>query len=145
MGTNETLDPGRLCTFGCAAYVQTEKGLRDGKGGQVRWKGMFAGYSPLSPAWLILDPCSGRIREAYHVRFVESKPGLNEDRGGDAPQDREATRVQLVPQTMEKTQSEEGSPRDPTGTCNSRSPGQRDHLREGEQCGAEHGGREYGH
>ncbi len=34
VGTGETRKPDRLCTFGCTAYVQIEKGLRDGKGGR---------------------------------------------------------------------------------------------------------------
>ncbi|MCP5023831.1 MAG: hypothetical protein GY930_18945, partial [bacterium] len=100
VGTGETFEPCRLRTFGCAAYVQMEKGLRDGKGGDVRWNGIFVGYSPESPAWLILDPCSGRIREAYHVKFVEDKPGFDVGQGGGMPQGREITVTQPTPQTM---------------------------------------------
>ncbi len=99
-GTGDTLEPRRLYTFGCTAYVQIERGLRDGKGGDVRWKGMFAGYSLESPAWLILDPCSRRVREAYHVKFVESEPGLHMNQRRGAPPAAEVPEPQLVPTTM---------------------------------------------
>ncbi len=60
-------------------------------------RGMFAGYSPDSPAWLILNPCSERIREAYHAKFVESEPGLREEQEDDKPHTREVPGIHQSP------------------------------------------------
>ncbi len=134
VGTDETLEPHRLRTFGCAAFVQMEKGLRDGKGGDVRWKGMFVGYSPESPAWLILDPSSGRIREAYHVKFVEDEPGLSVGQGGGMPQGREVPVTQPAPQvTAEARQGEPAELEDePEQAVDAGGEGRDTDLREGE-------------
>ncbi|MCP4126994.1 MAG: hypothetical protein GY753_08035, partial [Gammaproteobacteria bacterium] len=107
VGTGETPELRRLHTFGCAAYVQIDKGLREGKGGDVRWKGVFVGYSPESPAWLVLDPRSGRIREAYHVKFVDSEPGMCRGQGGAAYQNKRLNSAQFGPQATEETQHRE--------------------------------------
>ncbi len=106
-GTGEAPELSRLHTFGCAAYVQMEKGLRDGKGGDVRWKGTFVGYPPDSPAWLVLDPDSERIREAYHVKFVNNEPGMRGNQGSTARESARPTIAQLEPQATKETQCRE--------------------------------------
>ncbi len=49
---------------------------RGGKGQDVRWKGIFVGYSPHSPEWLIFDPRSGNVRASSNVRFAENESGF---------------------------------------------------------------------
>ncbi len=66
-----------LKVWGCAAYVQIKPKDRRGKSQNVRWKGIFVGYSPHSPEWLILDPRSNRIRASSNVRFTEGVSGFH--------------------------------------------------------------------
>ncbi len=61
--------------FGCMAYIQIPKALRRGKTQNPNWTGIMVGYSESSPEWIILDPESGRLRNAFHVKFDENSPG----------------------------------------------------------------------
>ncbi len=65
-----------LKVFGCRAFVTIPKSLRKGKGGDVRWRGIMVGYSPKSPEYLIYDPTSQKIRNAYSVVFHEDICGF---------------------------------------------------------------------
>ncbi len=62
--------------FGCAAFVQIPKSLREGKLGAVAWKGTLMGYSTSSPEWLVLNLQTLQVRKAYSVRFIESESGF---------------------------------------------------------------------
>ncbi len=75
LATGRKPDYSRMRVFGCLAYVQIPKSQRKGKLGHVAWKGIFMGYSTQSPEWLIYDPRSGRVRNAYSVTFDERKKG----------------------------------------------------------------------
>ncbi len=42
----------------------------------MAWEGILVGYSTQSPEWIILDPRSNRLRNAYSVTFNENVRGL---------------------------------------------------------------------
>ncbi len=74
--TNKKVTLKNLRVWGCAAYVQINPKDRKGKSQDVRWKGIFVGYSPHSPEWLILDTRSNKIRTSSNVRFAEDVSGF---------------------------------------------------------------------
>ncbi len=71
-GTGQKPDVSRLKVFGSKAFVQIPKADRKGKLSDTAWVGMMVGYSTQSPEWVILDPRSNRLRNAYSVTFNES-------------------------------------------------------------------------
>ncbi len=75
-GTGHKPDLSRLRVFGCKAYVQVPKVQRTGKLSNTAWTGVMMGYSTQSPEWMILDPRSGRLRNAYSATFNERKSGF---------------------------------------------------------------------
>ncbi len=47
-----------------------------GKLSNTAWQRVMVGYSTQSPEWIILDPRSGKLRNAYSVTFNEGAPGF---------------------------------------------------------------------
>ncbi len=74
--TGERPDLSRARVFGCKAYVQIPKSQRKGKLRNTVRTGIMVGYSTQSPEWIILDPKSRRLRNAYSVTFDEETSGL---------------------------------------------------------------------
>ncbi len=56
-----------LRVWGCKAFVQIPPPDRKGKGNNVRWIGIFVGYSARSQEWLILDPRTNKIKASSDV------------------------------------------------------------------------------
>ncbi len=88
--TGEKPDLGRARIFGCRAYVQVPKAQRKGKLSNTAWVGALVGYSTQSPEWIILDPRSRRLRQAYSVTFDEDMPGLEPEVRNTAEQEHAA-------------------------------------------------------
>jgi hypothetical protein len=59
-----------LRVFGCPAYVHIDKSRRRKLGARA-WKGVFVGYAPDSPVWLIYNPASRRVVRSRNVTFDE--------------------------------------------------------------------------
>ncbi len=74
--TGQRPDLRKARVFGCRAYVQILKTLRNGKLGDTAWAGVMVGYSTQSPEWITLDTNSGRLRNAHLVNFDENTSGF---------------------------------------------------------------------
>jgi len=57
--------------FGCPAYVHIDKSQRH-KLDDRAWKGVFVGYAPESPAWLVYNPSTRRVVSSRNVVFDEA-------------------------------------------------------------------------
>jgi hypothetical protein len=57
--------------FGCPAYVHVDKSQRRKRDDRA-WKGVFVGYAPESPAWLVYNPTTRRVVSSRNVVFDES-------------------------------------------------------------------------
>ena len=67
-GTRPTLD--HLRVFGSPAYVNIPSSLRR-KLSDAAWEGIFVGYAPDSPAWLIYNPRTRNVVRSRSVTFNE--------------------------------------------------------------------------
>ncbi len=56
--------------------MQIPKPQRRGKFGNTAWQGVVVGYSASSPEWIILNPRTLTLSEAYLVKFDETKTRL---------------------------------------------------------------------
>lgn len=61
---------GHLVPFGCAAYPLLHESKRLSKMAPNSWRGVMVGYALNKKAHLVLDPTTGRVITACHVRFV---------------------------------------------------------------------------
>ena len=69
--TSTVPDLSFLRIFGCPAFVHIEKGSRR-KLQPKAWKGIFVGYAPDSPAYLIYNPATRSVIRSQNVTFHES-------------------------------------------------------------------------
>ena len=74
-GIRPTLD--HLRVFGSPAFVHIDSSLRR-KLSDSAWEGIFVGYAPDSPAWLIYNPRSRTIVRSRSVTFRESAGPVGE-------------------------------------------------------------------
>jgi hypothetical protein len=70
--TGRSVDLSHLRVFGCPAYVHVDK-FRRRKFDDRAWKGIFVGYAPDSPVWLVYNPRKRRVERSRNVVFDESK------------------------------------------------------------------------
>ena len=68
-GTRPSLD--NLRVFGSPAYVNIDNSLRR-KLSDSAWEGIFVGYAPDSPAWLIYNPKTRNVVRSRSVTFNEN-------------------------------------------------------------------------
>ena len=68
--TGRNPDLSCLRVFGCPAYVHVDRSQRR-KLEPRAWKGVFVGYAPDSPAWLVYNPATRRMIRSRNVRFNE--------------------------------------------------------------------------
>ena len=67
----------RLKPFGCLAYVNIPKQLRDGKFGDTAKRGILVGYQLGTHNWRVLLP-GGKVERCHDVTFVETDfPGVS--------------------------------------------------------------------
>ena len=69
--TGRPADLSSMRVFGCPAYVHVDKSQRR-KLDDRAWKGVFVGYAPESPAWLVYNPTTRRVVSSRNVVFDES-------------------------------------------------------------------------
>jgi len=68
-------DLGNLRVFGCPAYVHLDASRRM-KMDDRAWRGIFVGYAPDSPAWLVYNPETRNVLRSRNVTFDEDGAGL---------------------------------------------------------------------
>ena len=70
MSTEKLPDLSNLRVFGCPAYLHIDVSRRR-KFGDKAWKGVFVGYAPDSPAWLVYNPVTRNVIRNRNVVFNE--------------------------------------------------------------------------
>ena len=82
--TGRSVDLSHLRVFGCPAYVHVDKSRRR-KLDDRAWKGIFVGYAPDSPVWLVYNPRTRRVERSRNVVFDESKFTRSVSMGEESP------------------------------------------------------------
>ena len=68
--TGQQPDLSHLRVFGCPAFVHIDKSRRRKLSARA-WKGVFVGYAPDSPVWLVYNPTTRRVVRSRNVVFDE--------------------------------------------------------------------------